>query len=700
LSPETCEFNYLPPIIKEGGSFVNTINIGTSISNTFEEFVDYLQNGLMFSPTETSSFLSVLKGIIFLGEIKFFDEQNEHFDTSVNAMIHRCSQFFEINYESLTSFLMEKSIIVNKSEKIISRRSSRDSYYLRDSFASELYSSLFSWIVSCINENLQLAIAPEEDGKERKETNLSIALLDIFGFESLKENSIEQLLINYANEKLHYYFISVSILKEQELYTNEGIPFENIFSFSRVKDVLTSIEGSRGLIDIMRDQISLQQNDSYLYNQIKQSQQQSYLKGIKVDRYSTSKFIISHFAGEVIYSIDGIVDHNQDSSSSYGNNAFIDLLEHSSNIIIQKIYRFLLSRRSSSYSTASLKTNGSSASSNIRSSSVAKRFRGELEEIIDSVEKTELSFVKCIKPNEEKAPFLFNSSVVYDQLICNGILEVCQIKRAIYPYQMKSADFYSIYHWLSPMKGSFQNGSDSKEMISQFIQSIVDNCDVAESGFAIGISRIFLSNQIANNLERKLEIFIKLVVKVQSNIRRFLEQKAFRMIKKKILHARMLIILDFRRYHLQKRVYCRQMISARSLIVSAFRKWNLHRRTKVRSFLNKVMRLLLILAIKVWRNKTTALCEQEMLVSVLVVDEILEVMIITMIQNGATMEATLYNRNVNSEMELKYPKLKIIKIDEKCQSFSKEWNFQPSNYDILVETFVFVLIFVIFLFFC
>jgi myosin heavy subunit len=53
-----------------------------------------------------------------------------------------------------------------------------------------MYSHIFEWVVSSINKELIPA-----DMKQRR---CSIGVLDIFGFESLRVNTFEQICINYT----------------------------------------------------------------------------------------------------------------------------------------------------------------------------------------------------------------------------------------------------------------------------------------------------------------------------------------------------------------------------------------------------------------------------------------------------------------------------------------------------------------------
>ena len=59
-------------------------------------------------------------------------------------------------------------------------------------------------------------------------TRISIGLLDIFGFENFPRNSYEQLLINYANEKLQQKFTVDVFRAVQAEYDREGVRWDHV----------------------------------------------------------------------------------------------------------------------------------------------------------------------------------------------------------------------------------------------------------------------------------------------------------------------------------------------------------------------------------------------------------------------------------------------------------------------------------------
>jgi myosin heavy subunit len=79
-------------------------------------------------------------------------------------------------------------------------------------------------------------------------------LLDIFGFENFKQNSFEQLCINFTNEKLQAHFMDSLVKLRLEEYTREGIDCEKI-NFPDNQAQLTLLDHkSKGVFALLDDQ--------------------------------------------------------------------------------------------------------------------------------------------------------------------------------------------------------------------------------------------------------------------------------------------------------------------------------------------------------------------------------------------------------------------------------------------------------------
>ena len=84
----------------------------------------------------------------------------------------------------------------------------------RNAFGKQVYCLLFDWIVSRINDSIRGASS---------DAMPFIGLLDVFGFEIFEVNSFEQLCINFANEKLHQFFLKFVFKMEEQIYKEEAI---------------------------------------------------------------------------------------------------------------------------------------------------------------------------------------------------------------------------------------------------------------------------------------------------------------------------------------------------------------------------------------------------------------------------------------------------------------------------------------------
>jgi myosin heavy subunit len=82
--------------------------------------------------------------------------------------------------------------------------------------------------------------------------------------------------------------------------------------------------------------------------------------------------------------------------------------------------------------------------------------------LMETLDRTQLHYIKCIKPNNAKAPALFEAPLVMEQLRYSGTLEVVRIRREGYPARIGFRAFYDRFAilafitlgWLGVMWGS------------------------------------------------------------------------------------------------------------------------------------------------------------------------------------------------------------------------------------------------------
>jgi len=103
-----------------------------------------------------------------------------------------------------------------------------------------LYAALFAWLVQRINAALELhaeAAALGGAAAEMLPAHLAegggaetrwVGLLDVFGFESTRQNSLEQLCINFTNERLLQLCLHDAFVATRAAYAAEGVPHASI----------------------------------------------------------------------------------------------------------------------------------------------------------------------------------------------------------------------------------------------------------------------------------------------------------------------------------------------------------------------------------------------------------------------------------------------------------------------------------------
>ncbi|XP_043204148.1 unconventional myosin-VI-like isoform X1 [Amphibalanus amphitrite] len=332
----------------------------------------------------------------------------------------------ELN-QALLSRVMQTSKGGAKGTVIMVPLKTHEAHSARDALAKGIYSRLFDYIVSVINQSIPFS-----------SSSYYIGVLDIAGFEYFTVNSFEQFCINYCNEKLQQFFNQRILRDEQELYEREGLGVKKI-SYVDNQDAIDLIETKGGILYLLDEESKLPRPSAVHFTQSVHSGCGSSFR-LALPRKSKLRdhreirddegFLVRHFAGAVCYQTDKFLEKNNDALHG----SLEGLIHESRNAFLQGLF------------ASQAATNGKApARGKLALGSVGSKFKQQLSDLMDKLNSTGTNFIRCIKPNPKMVDRLFEGGQILSQLQCSGMTTVLQLMQQGYPSRAPFNELYAMY---------------------------------------------------------------------------------------------------------------------------------------------------------------------------------------------------------------------------------------------------------------
>nr|XP_011462402.1 PREDICTED: myosin-8 isoform X2 [Fragaria vesca subsp. vesca] len=444
------------------------------------------------SPDEQDAIFRVVAAVLHLGNIEFAKgteaDSSEPKDERSWSHLKTVAELLKCDEKSLEDALC-KRVMVTRDETITKWLDPDTAATNRDALAKIVYSRLFDWLVNKINNS----IGQDPDSKHL------IGVLDIYGFESFKTNSFEQFCINLTNEKLQQHFNQHVFKMEQEEYTKEEIDWSYI-EFVDNQDILDLIEKKPGGIIALLDEACMFPKSTHETFSQKLYQTFKDHKRFSKPKLSPTDFTICHYAGDVTYQTEYFIDKNKD----YVVAEHQALLTASACPFVSNLFPHL--REDSAKSS--------------KFSSIGSQFKQQLQSLLETLSSIEPHYIRCVKPNNQLKPAIFENNNVLNQLSCGGVMEAIRISCAGYPTRKTFAEFANRFGILAPevLKGSLDKVTAC--------QKLLQNANL--QGYQIGKTKVFLrAGQMAELDACRAEVLGRSARVIQNKIRSYVCLKVY-----------------------------------------------------------------------------------------------------------------------------------------------------------------------------
>lgn len=426
----------------------------------------------------------LLAGLLHMGNVKIGASRNDSVLAPTEPSLEKASAILGINGTEFAKWIVKKQLIT-RGEKITSNLSQAQAIVVRDSVAKYIYSSLFDWLVEIVNRSL----ATDEI---LNHVVSFIGVLDIYGFEHFAKNSFEQFCINYANEKLQQEFNQHVFKLEQEEYLREKIDWTFI-DFSDNQPCIDLIEGKMGILSLLDEESRLPMgSDEQFVTKLHHNFASDKNTFYKKPRFGKSAFTVCHYAVDVTYESEGFIEKNRDTVPD----EHMAVLRASSNKFLVSVLDAAASVREKEVASATTSSVKPAAGPGRKIGVAVNRkptlggiFRSSLIELMNTINNTDVHYIRCIKPNEAKEAWKFEGPMVLSQLRACGVLETVRISCAGYPTRWTYEEFALRYYMLVP---SAQWTAEIRQMASAILaKALGASTGGGQDKYQLGLTKIF-----------------------------------------------------------------------------------------------------------------------------------------------------------------------------------------------------------------
>ncbi|XP_007946119.1 unconventional myosin-XIX [Orycteropus afer afer] len=538
---------------------------------------------LGISTLTQNNIFKVLAGLLHLGNMQFADSEDEGQPCQLmdyaTCAVSTSASLLWLPEDTLLETLRIRTIRAGKRQQQVFQKpcSRAECDTRRDCLAKLIYARLFDWLVSVINSSICA---------DPNSWTAFIGLLDVYGFESFPDNSLEQLCINYANEKLQQHFVAHYLRAQQEEYAVEGLEWSFV-NYQDNQGCLDLIEGSPiSICSLINEECRLNRPSSaaQLQTRIETALAGSPCLGQNKLSWEPS-FIVVHYAGPVSYHTAGLVEKNKDPIPP----ELTTLLQQSQDPLLKVL--FPTNPKEKSQEEPSVQSRAPMLT-------VVSKFKASLEQLLQVLHSTTPHYIRCIKPNSQGQAQTFVREEVLSQLEACGLVETIHISAAGFPIRVSHQNFVERYsllrrlrpraspgpHGPSPAKAHSEGRPHTEETTLQLrLQDILhtlpavtwsaatpgDPVEATPAPVHCGRTKVFMTDCMLQLLERgRTQVLGQCARCIQDGWRRHLRRKQGRQRR-----AAVLMQAATRSWLTRKRI--QRLHTAATVIKRAWQRWRI-----------------------------------------------------------------------------------------------------------------------------